>query len=82
MASAGVIAGRRVSRHQAWDALFVVLSFTQNAVLHTLPSNPVVAMPWTRAAASGPQASVTGPSTHFSKSLAGISVERQSVNVL
>jgi len=44
MASAGVIAGRRVSRHQAWDALFVVLSLTQAAVLLTSPSIPVVAL--------------------------------------
>ena len=44
MASAGVIAGRRVSRHQAWDALFVVLSLTQAAVLLTLPSILVIAL--------------------------------------
>lgn len=44
MASAGVIAARRVSRYQAWDALFVVLSLTQAAVLLTVPSIPVIAI--------------------------------------
>jgi hypothetical protein len=44
MASAGVIAARRVSRHQAWDALFVALSLTQAALLLTAPSIPVIAL--------------------------------------
>ena len=44
MASAGVIAERRLSRHQAWDALFVVLSLTQAALLLTQPSIPVIAL--------------------------------------
>ena len=44
MASAGVIVGRRVSRYQVWDALFVVLSLTQAAVLLTAPSIPVIAI--------------------------------------
>jgi hypothetical protein len=44
MASAGTIVGRRVSRYQAWDALFVALSLTQAAVLVTAPSIPVIAL--------------------------------------
>ena len=47
-----------------------------------VPSMPVNEIRYTRAAASAPHAAATGPSTHFTRSLADTFVDRHFANAL